>query len=59
MKKLFHRFLIGLFFALPIVGLALFLTQISADAQVSAQDVQPTPEPQSRHNLRDLRRLPQ
>ena len=46
MKKLFHRFLIGLFFALPIVGLALFLTQISADAQASTQDPQPTPAPQ-------------
>ncbi len=44
MKKLSHRFLIGLFFALPIVGLALFLTQISADAQAQAQDPQPTPE---------------
>ena len=46
MKKLFHRFLIGLFFALPIVGLVLFLTQISADAQASAQDPQPTTAPQ-------------
>jgi predicted CXXCH cytochrome family protein len=45
MKKLFHRFLIGLFFALPIVGLALFLTQISADAQASTQDPQPTTAP--------------
>jgi predicted CXXCH cytochrome family protein len=45
MKKLFHRFLIGLFFALPIVGLALFLTQISADAQESSQDPQPTTTP--------------
>lgn len=45
MKKLFHRFLIGLFFALPIVGLALFLTQISADAQAPAQDPLPTQEP--------------
>lgn len=44
MKKFFHRFLIGLFFALPFVGLALFLTHISADARTPAQDPQPTPE---------------
>jgi predicted CXXCH cytochrome family protein len=44
MKNLFHRFLIGLFFALPILGLALFLTQVGADARDLAQDPQPTPD---------------
>jgi hypothetical protein len=43
MKKFFRRLLIGLFFALPIAGLALFLTQIRADAKVSSQETQPTP----------------
>jgi predicted CXXCH cytochrome family protein len=44
MKKLFHRFLIGLLFALPIAGLVLFLPQISADAQPpSSQNAQATP----------------
>ncbi len=42
MKKFFRRLLIGLFFALPIAGLVLFLTQTSADAKVSDQETQPT-----------------
>lgn len=48
MKKLLRRLLIGLFFAIPIAGLALFLTQITADALMSGQDTQPpstTPGP--------------
>lgn len=45
MKKFTRRLLIGLFFALPIAGLALFMTQISADARDKAQDPQPPATP--------------
>jgi len=41
MRKIFHRLLIGLFFAIPMVGLALFFTNISADASVPAQTQTP------------------
>jgi len=43
MKKFFRRLLIGLFFALPIAGLVLFLTHTRADARVAGQAMPPTP----------------